>query len=119
MSTATLPVEGLDLKEICRRLEDERKWLASERRRCRALQEEDVEVEEGDVAALQAARELCASLDEQLVKRISAIDRAEERLHAGTYGVCLLCGEPISILRLTAIPSAELCRGCQERADGR
>ena len=43
----------------------------------------------------------------------SAIDRITE----GTYGVCLSCEEEISPKRLQAIPWAELCIHCQEKAD--
>jgi RNA polymerase-binding transcription factor DksA len=39
------------------------------------------------------------------------------RMQEGTYGVCIACEEPISAKRLQAVPWAELCLGCQERAD--
>lgn len=49
-----------------------------------------------------------------LVRRLhSAIDRIEE----GAYGICLECEEEIAPKRLKAIPWAELCINCQERAD--
>ena len=43
----------------------------------------------------------------------SAIDRIDE----GWYGICLECEEEIASKRLKAIPWAELCISCQERAD--
>lgn len=49
-----------------------------------------------------------------LVRRLrSAIDRIDE----GSYGICLECEEGIAPRRLKAIPWAELCLSCQERAD--
>jgi DnaK suppressor protein len=42
---------------------------------------------------------------------------AIERLNDGAYGVCLKCEENIAPKRLKAIPWAELCIRCQERAD--
>ena len=49
-----------------------------------------------------------------LVRRLrSAIDRIED----GSYGICLYCEEEIAPKRLKAIPWAELCIDCQERAD--
>lgn len=47
---------------------------------------------------------ILASLKERLV----AVERAEERLAAGTYGLSVLSGEPIPDKRLLANPCAEL-----------
>lgn len=43
-----------------------------------------------------------------LRRRLDAIDRAEERLRAGTYGYSVRSGLPISDQRLEADPAAEL-----------
>ncbi|MGO4300776.1 TraR/DksA family transcriptional regulator [Leifsonia sp. RAF41] len=43
---------------------------------------------------------------------ILAVDAALERLHRGTYGVCIRCGRSIGIDRLRARPTAELCIRC-------
>jgi DnaK suppressor protein len=51
--------------------------------------------------------------------RIDAIDGALDRIDAGTYGVCLRRGEPISIDRLEALPAAELCIACAREAEAR
>jgi len=50
------------------------------------------------------------------------VRRALERLHAGIYGDCAECGEPIALQRLLAEPAAERCASCQatrERAGAR
>jgi len=39
---------------------------------------------------------------------------AEARLAAGTYGVCIDCGQPVPYARLVAYPTAKRCLGCQQ-----
>ena len=51
--------------------------------------------------------------------RIDAVDRALDRIDAGTYGVCLRRGERIPPDRLEALPAAELCIACAREADAR
>ncbi len=45
---------------------------------------------------------------EDLRGRLAAVERAEERLAAGTYGLSIRSGEPIPDERLEAVPTAEL-----------
>jgi DnaK suppressor protein len=52
--------------------------------------------------------ELDAGLAEDLRNRLAAVERAEERLAAGTYGLSTRSGEPIPDERLEANPTAEL-----------
>ena len=47
--------------------------------------------------------------------RLRAIDAALSRLHAGSYGICVNCGEPIGDGRLVAIPEAATCIACATR----
>lgn len=42
-----------------------------------------------------------------------AVEAALERLTSGDYGLCRVCGEPIHLKRLDAIPWAALCARCQ------
>ncbi|WP_141585533.1 TraR/DksA C4-type zinc finger protein [Actinomadura sp. WMMA1423] len=44
--------------------------------------------------------------------RLDDLDRALERLAAGTYGVCTSCGGPVGAGRLEARPAAALCISC-------
>lgn len=48
---------------------------------------------------------LAANAREMLVQT----ERALERLHAGTYGLCEVCGNPIGKARMQAFPRATLC----------
>lgn len=43
---------------------------------------------------------------------IRAIDAALDRIAAGTFGICVRCGEQISQERLHAVPHAPLCQTC-------
>jgi DnaK suppressor protein len=52
--------------------------------------------------------ELAAGREGDLQRRLDQIDRAEERLAAGTYGLSVKSGEPIPDGRLEAEPLAEL-----------
>jgi len=50
---------------------------------------------------------------EALDRTLRQIDTALARLHAGIYGSCSACGEPIPVPRLRAVPFATLCVPCQ------
>jgi DnaK suppressor protein len=51
--------------------------------------------------------ELDAGLTEDLREQLAAVERAEERLAAGTYGLSIESGEPIPDERLEVVPTAE------------
>lgn len=46
---------------------------------------------------------------------LEALDRAIRRLAEGTYGRCVVCGEPIPEARLEALPAVETCLACSGR----
>ena len=50
---------------------------------------------------------------------LGQVTDALERIAAGNYGVCLACENAISLKRLTALPWAALCLGCQQIAESR
>jgi DnaK suppressor protein len=58
--------------------------------------------------------ELDEGLSDDLREELSAVERAEARLAAGTYGLSVESGEPIPDERLEAIPTAE--RTAEEEA---
>ena len=47
---------------------------------------------------------------------LAQVEAALRRLAAGRYGTCSGCGEAIEAERLSAVPHAERCRSCAERA---
>jgi DnaK suppressor protein len=54
-----------------------------------------------------------------LQDQLTAVQRAEERLAAGKYGLSIDSGEPIPDPRLEAVPTAERTVQEQERYQGR
>jgi len=62
-----------------------------------------------DHASDMLDRELDETLGENAEHVIQAIEDALQRIDDGTYGRCLVCGEPISEERLGAVPYATLC----------
>jgi RNA polymerase-binding protein DksA len=55
-----------------------------------------------------------AALESEAVQQIADIDAALQRLDAGTYGICVSCGEPIGAGRLKVRPAATQCRDCAD-----
>jgi RNA polymerase-binding protein DksA len=49
---------------------------------------------------------------ELVAREIASIERALDRIEAGTYGTCVQCGAEISEGRLEARPEAALCIDC-------
>jgi DnaK suppressor protein len=94
-----------------------RELLAQERRRIEdavaALDREgplegDERVEPGDLDSEDLYQdELDEGRREQLRIDLAALERAEQRLASGTYGVSVESGEPIPDGRLEALPTAE------------
>ncbi|HEU5199910.1 MAG TPA: TraR/DksA C4-type zinc finger protein [Ktedonobacterales bacterium] len=52
-----------------------------------------------------------------LVDDMQQVERALERLAAGSYGLCDDCGQPIPPKRLEARPTATLCVSCQSQRE--
>lgn len=51
-------------------------------------------------------------------REVEALDRAAERLAAGTYGRCARCGRDIAAERLEALPAATTCIACTSARRG-
>jgi DnaK suppressor protein len=97
--------------------------LAAERRRIeRALGglehqstgEEADQEDPGNLGADLYQDELDEGLADDLREELAAVERAEARLAAGTYGISIESGQPIPDERLEAIPTAE--RTAEEEA---
>ena len=68
------------------------------------------------VPADDARDQITVALTVAACRALVDLERALERLDAGTYGTCQHCGCPIALERLYAVPQAALCGRCQ-RAD--
>jgi DnaK suppressor protein len=58
---------------------------------------------------------LTAGLQAREQARLGQILEALKRLDAGTYGTCVVCGEPVSFERLMVFPEAPNCTACKGR----
>jgi DnaK suppressor protein len=76
--------------------------------------EEADELDPANLGADLYRDELDAGLAEGLRRELEAVERAEARLDAGTYGLSIESGEPIPDERLEALPTAE--RTAEEEA---
>jgi DnaK suppressor protein len=110
---------ALELRIDCAPMDPDRarELLANERQRIeRALRglapeadrDEADDLDLADAASDLAQEELDEGLADDLREQLAAVERAEERLAAGTYGVSIESGEPIPDERLEARPTAEL-----------
>jgi DnaK suppressor protein len=111
---------GAQLKEAGLDKERAKKALEGERRRVEGLlgdtvvageEDRDEANAQGDMAD-PAQRLTAEGLDDAVAAglrdRLEAIERAEARLRAGTYGLSVKSGLPIRDARLEADPAAEL-----------
>ena len=79
-------------------------------------EEGDDRVEPGDLNSEGLYQdELDAGRAQDLRERLAAVERAEARLAAGTYGLSVQSGAAIPDERLEAVPTAELTVEEQER----
>ena len=69
-------------------------------------QVDDNFADSGQVAAEQGENQALAG---QLRIELEEVDRALEKLEAGTYGSCETCGKAITPARLEAMPAARFC----------
>lgn len=77
----------------------------------------DTVLDEGDRAQASERQDMNFVTRERLANRINRLSAALERIDAGTFGVCAVCGEPIERERLAAMPEVETCLACQERRE--
>jgi DnaK suppressor protein len=75
--------------------------------RFRAEEEEDfTEHDSGDMSQSLFTRELDATVEQQVDRRLKYVDRALQKIEEGTYGLSDDSGDPIPRGRLEAVPEA-------------
>lgn len=72
----------------------------------------------GDGTTEAVERISTTAVARRLAATAAEVDRALERLSAGTFGVCEGCGRPIPEERLEAIPWAGSCVSCAGSSAG-
>jgi RNA polymerase-binding transcription factor len=128
MTIAAGPLEGTVMPgdpEAQQRKDELMRLLTARRRETetryrKALSQQTSGSAAGDnegVHGWKASREGGADLAvlETLDRTLRQIDTALARIHAGGYGFCSSCSEPIPLARLRALPFATQCVPCQQR----
>ena len=75
--------------------------------------------DQADTGTKTFEREQEISLANNILERITQVERAVERLEDGSYGWCERCGNAIPVERLAAFPSATLCVTCKQLEERR
>ena len=75
--------------------------------------------DEADTGSKAFEREQELAVAQNAQNLLDQGERALERIHAGTYGVCESCGKPIGKARLLAFGRATLCVACKQRQERR
>ncbi len=89
-----------------------------EDQRYRAEEEEDfTEHDSGDMSHSLFTRELDATVEQTLERRLRNVERAMQKIEEGTYGICDDTGEPIPRGRLEAVPEAIYTVEAQQRRE--
>lgn len=70
-----------------------------------------------DTASELFEREIAEGLEQGARSHLLDVEAALKRLHAGRYGRCEDCGQPVDPERLKALPWASRCLACQRRAE--
>lgn len=117
----------LDLEHFRTRLQEERRRVVEAIENLRGPNPGSLEEETGeettfdnhlaDAASATYDRELEYTLEGSEQTLLARIDRALERVEAGTFGRCERCGKAIAVERLEARPWAELDIDCQRELE--
>ncbi|MDA8085739.1 MAG: RNA polymerase-binding protein DksA [Nitrospiraceae bacterium] len=78
-----------------------------------ALPEQTVFPDLGDQASAETDRNFMLRLRGREQRLLKKIEEAIDRIDAGSFGICEVCGEPIDINRLAARPVTTMCIACK------
>jgi RNA polymerase-binding transcription factor DksA len=65
--------------------------------------------ESADAGTATFEREKDLSIEQNVRDLLQKIERALQKIDAGTYGICERCGKPIEKARIKALPYVDLC----------
>jgi DnaK suppressor protein len=99
-----------ELVEVARGLEEDQRSQAED-------EEDFTEHDSGDMSQSLFDREIDATIEQTIEKRLQYVDRALQKVEEGTYGICDDTGEPIPRGRLEAVPEAIYTVEAQQRRE--
>jgi DnaK suppressor protein len=70
-----------------------------------------------DQASLQATRDFTLRIRDRENRLISKINESLVQIEEGTFGICDMCGENISLQRLKARPVTNFCITCKNKME--
>ncbi len=109
-----------ELQEFQKQLTEKRDEIV---RRAQQTLEQDMTLDaddlpdEMDLASSEYLQAFTFRLRGREKNLLDKIQRALERIDAGTFGICEECDEPISVKRLQARPETTLCIRCKEEQE--
>ena len=109
------PIDDARARELLRRERERIERSLADFERTRESEIEGLDQHPTDDAGRLQQDEVDEGLAEQLRDQLAAVERAQQRLEEGTYGLSIESGEPIPAPRLEAIPWAERTAEEQER----
>ncbi|HEX6709998.1 MAG TPA: TraR/DksA C4-type zinc finger protein [Rubrobacter sp.] len=102
----------IDLKGELQRVRD---GLEEDQRELEDQEEDLTEHDAGDMSQSVFDREMDATVEGQIDRRLQDVERALQKVEDGTYGICDDTGEEIPKGRLEAVPEAIRTVEAQER----
>jgi DnaK suppressor protein len=97
-----------ELKRMVEGLEEDQRFRAEE-------EEDFTQHDSGDMSHSLFTREMDATVEQTLERRLRNVERALQKIDEGTYGICDDTGEPIPKGRLEAVPEAIYTVEAQQR----
>lgn len=99
-----------ELERMVRGLEEDQQYRAEE-------EGDFTQHDSGDMSQSLFNRELDATVEQTMEKRLEAVERALQKVEEGTYGLCDDTGEAIPKGRLEAMPEAIYTVEAQQRRE--
>lgn len=115
MSSSDPPIDDARARELLKRERDRIERSLADFERNRDSELAGLDQHPADDAERLQGDEVDEGLVEQLREGLAAVERAEQRLEEGKYGLSIESGDPIPAPRLEAIPWAERTAEEQER----
>ncbi len=99
-----------ELERMVQGLEEDQQFRAEE-------EEDFTQHDSGDMSQSLFTREMDATVEQTMEKRLESVERALQKVEEGTYGICDDTGEPIPRERLEAVPEAVYTVEAQQRRE--
>jgi len=103
-----------DLKKISENLRRQKSEFEKRVNRIHEHARNPLDSDSAEQAAQLGNVEVVAALESEAIEELAEIDAALQRIEAGTYGICITCGDFISRQRMEARPASTECVDCAE-----